>query len=630
MILQCDQCNTKFKLDDAKIKDGGVKVRCSKCKHVFLVTKDQQEGGDLDDILGGLGLETSESQTAPAPADDGPKTESVPPVQNGLSQLRDAFAEAGKDEAPKENVAEDKAFDFSDFNFEEEQSPVPGGEQEKPAKSYDLSDFDPEADDGPAVDPAVNAGGVAGNEPVPQGSTFEFDFDGGSEPEPPVGAAGPQAGTEDFGYNDFTFNEEPVLSQQKPGDSAPASGEVDFNEFSFEHLENAAGQAASEGGDTPPEPGAELDFGSFDFQAEDSSGEAVKAAAVPDFASETNEPFSGTASLGLDFLEKEGESFQQAQQPELDPGELPFQFGETGAEDTARQAAVTVSETPGQQVNAGLEAADIAGLTPGGSPGVEVAGKASTVEPGAKEEDLDFSFMDFGQEASPAPVAADKSPASLVHDLAGGDGRKEMQSPAAKPDFEDEYPPLSISSRRKSSSFFTFAGLGILLLLLVVAGTGTFFLKNRPELINKVGLGPVSKWLGIKSADEGHIAIKNPAGAFVVNKQAGELFVVTGVAVNEYRKPRASIQVKAILFSKNGAVAMQKTAYCGNQLSKEQLESLPADKLEAAMSNQFGDSLSNLGLQPGKEIPFVVIFSQVPQDVADFGVEAAGSTVAGQ
>lgn len=75
---------------------------------------------------------------------------------------------------------------------------------------------------------------------------------------------------------------------------------------------------------------------------------------------------------------------------------------------------------------------------------------------------------------------------------------------------------------------------------------------------------------------------------------------------------------------------MQKTAYCGNNLSKEQLESLPLEKLEAAMNNQFGDSLSNLGIEPGKEIPFVLIFTKIPQDVSEFAVEVTGSTVAGQ
>jgi len=37
MIIVCEKCSTKFKVADEKIKPGGVKVRCSKCKSIFKV-----------------------------------------------------------------------------------------------------------------------------------------------------------------------------------------------------------------------------------------------------------------------------------------------------------------------------------------------------------------------------------------------------------------------------------------------------------------------------------------------------------------------------------------------------------------------------------------------------------------
>ncbi len=39
MIIECDKCNAKFKIDDAKIPDKGAKVKCKKCQHVFKVEK---------------------------------------------------------------------------------------------------------------------------------------------------------------------------------------------------------------------------------------------------------------------------------------------------------------------------------------------------------------------------------------------------------------------------------------------------------------------------------------------------------------------------------------------------------------------------------------------------------------
>ncbi|MFZ9888498.1 MAG: zinc-ribbon domain-containing protein, partial [Myxococcota bacterium] len=38
MIIQCEQCATRFKVPDERVTSSGTKVRCSKCKHVFVVT----------------------------------------------------------------------------------------------------------------------------------------------------------------------------------------------------------------------------------------------------------------------------------------------------------------------------------------------------------------------------------------------------------------------------------------------------------------------------------------------------------------------------------------------------------------------------------------------------------------
>ncbi len=35
MIVQCENCGTKYNIEDSKITPEGVKVRCSKCKHIF-------------------------------------------------------------------------------------------------------------------------------------------------------------------------------------------------------------------------------------------------------------------------------------------------------------------------------------------------------------------------------------------------------------------------------------------------------------------------------------------------------------------------------------------------------------------------------------------------------------------
>lgn len=43
MIVQCEHCKTKFRLADERISSSGVKVRCSKCAHVFTVVRSGPE-----------------------------------------------------------------------------------------------------------------------------------------------------------------------------------------------------------------------------------------------------------------------------------------------------------------------------------------------------------------------------------------------------------------------------------------------------------------------------------------------------------------------------------------------------------------------------------------------------------
>jgi len=195
---------------------------------------------------------------------------------------------------------------------------------------------------------------------------------------------------------------------------------------------------------------------------------------------------------------------------------------------------------------------------------------------------------------------------------------------------DEELVPTSLSSRKKNASRFPlFLILGAILLIVALAGSGVYFFGG-PQAFTKIGLGFLVDWYGDKSAEDGSMSIRNTLSSYVVNSSAGELFVVRGEAVNNFKKPRASVQVKVSILGPGGAVLVSKSAYCGNSLSNEQLGSLPLAKIEEAMNNQFGDSLVNMGIKPGSAIPFVIVLSSVPKEATDYSVQIAGSTVATQ
>jgi hypothetical protein len=167
-------------------------------------------------------------------------------------------------------------------------------------------------------------------------------------------------------------------------------------------------------------------------------------------------------------------------------------------------------------------------------------------------------------------------------------------------------------------------------MVLMVGGGGALYLLKGPEALKKVGLGSVVRFLGAEKAVQERLLLKNLEGSYVNNSEAGELFIIRGEAVNSYRTPRAAIQVRGLIYNAAGTVILQKTTFCGNPLPQEQLATLPLAKIEEAMNNRLGDSYANIGVPPGKSVPFVIVFSGLPKDAADFGVEVAGSQAAGQ
>jgi len=496
MIVQCDQCSAKFRLDDSKVKEGGAKVRCSKCKHIFLVQREAPaEEPDFDSLLSGLAPPASES------AGESGEAGIQGAGQYAVDSAPPSGAEATEGVEPPVGVKipERESFDFDEFTFSSEpvSTPpaVPSGTEEK--SEFAFGEMDIEGDDS-----------VRSEMPVPERGESAFGdtaLSFAAEPAPPV----PEIDVKVEGLEEpvvagepFDFGTIPPLNQKEDFSAVPAT------EFSFEPE-----AAVSKDVPAAPEPGKEadqpaaFDFGEFEFGEADSSAQTEKEEA----------PNGGPKVWEWEKPESEA----------LEQGVAPPHFE--------------------------------------------------------------------------MPLGA------------------------------DEPSPLSLSSRRRGGSTLPVAAIAVaVLLVLALAGGGFYFFKEGPAAFNKIGLGFMAKWFGLETREEGGIVVRNTAAAFMNNNEAGEIFVITGETVNNFAKSRASIQVRATLYGPKGEVLLQKTAYCGNSISKDQLTTLPLVKLESAMGNQFGDSLSNLAVQAGKGIPFTVVLANVPKGATDFGVEVVGSTVASQ
>lgn len=124
MIITCASCLTKFNLDDSRIQAKGIKVRCSRCKHVFYVVPPPETKEEM--------LEDAKS-FAKYHAD----------LMEAGGEKAEVPAEAGDEkEAAVPEVEEEPAFAFSEKpSIEEEEPLTPPGRVEAPAPPEQAEEF---------------------------------------------------------------------------------------------------------------------------------------------------------------------------------------------------------------------------------------------------------------------------------------------------------------------------------------------------------------------------------------------------------------------------------------------------------------------------------------------------------
>lgn len=441
----------------------------------------------------------------------------------------------------------------------------------------------------------------------PEGGSFGFSFPDEQEKTPAAAPEERQAAAEsvpDAPADSGLFGD---VSPPRQEDAAPfdtlsfdaSAISFDSDEFQVDGSEDVAAAA-----DEPAADGGEVDFSNFDFGDSDSEPDSAAhpPLSVDDFTAPVAEPRPAprnVAQQGLDFSDDDMFGAVVPSAPEATSGTITFDFeGDSFA-----------------------DSMDMSGQDHGGKGGTPF----SLDSPG----DAPFSLgeIDFGDELTSVAVQQvnpeDLKPSHEILFAPLAEARVKSTDDDLRRSFFDEsedgdqaeLPPLSIASRRKQSPLF-----GVLIsvaALLAISALG-YFGYSSFSASKETAAAPES----------GKISVQGVKASFIENDQAGELLVISGEALNGFPESRAALQVTVTVLDAAGQSVATKTAYGGNPLTEEQLGSLPLDKIEAAMINQFGDSLANMEVPPGATIPFLVVLANLPKDAKDFVVQPAGSTVA--
>lgn len=169
--------------------------------------------------------------------------------------------------------------------------------------------------------------------------------------------------------------------------------------------------------------------------------------------------------------------------------------------------------------------------------------------------------------------------------------------------------------------------LVVLLILALLAGGsyGTYILLD----FMNIEIPFISDYIKPKVSDPaGSLKIDtlDVNSKFLLNVKEGKLFVITGRVKNGYSGVRRFISINGRLYTKGKILDQTETVFCGNFLSDIELSNIELEAIKKRLSNRFGDNKSNMQIQPGGELPFMIIFSNLPDDLEEFSIEVAGST----
>jgi len=173
------------------------------------------------------------------------------------------------------------------------------------------------------------------------------------------------------------------------------------------------------------------------------------------------------------------------------------------------------------------------------------------------------------------------------------------------------------------------------LLLCAAIGAGGWWAWENTAYLD--GIKPlILPFIEDQSADE---AVKEPESLVsklelravkqyaTKNKYLGNLVVIKGKVRNTFDTPRELIQLEAGIYDEKDVLLASKKQLAGTSMSSFQLEVLNREELENALNSCLDIISSNLNVLPFSEIPFVVVFSDIPANAKGFKVRIVDASI---
>lgn len=186
-----------------------------------------------------------------------------------------------------------------------------------------------------------------------------------------------------------------------------------------------------------------------------------------------------------------------------------------------------------------------------------------------------------------------------------------------------------LSMPRKKRSMLP-AVSGLLLCVGLVAGCWWMW-QNTPYLdglkrllspylaVDMTAAGPASLVSELELRDVRQFQVKN--------EKLGDLIVIEGKVKNNFSTPRELIRLEAELYDAGGKLLVSQKQLAGANISSFQLEELDKDELDKVLNNRLDITTSNTNVQPGSEVPFIIVFIAPPAGASDYKVRIAEAAI---
>jgi hypothetical protein len=111
---------------------------------------------------------------------------------------------------------------------------------------------------------------------------------------------------------------------------------------------------------------------------------------------------------------------------------------------------------------------------------------------------------------------------------------------------------------------------------------------------------------------------------YMLRADGQTILVLSGRIRNDFDHPVSRIKLRGTLLNAEKAVLNERRAPAGNLISEYSLRTLPMPEILSRLQPPDGADGINLGIKPGAEVPFMLVFDNIPPDLFEYVIDPVG------